>query len=160
MANDCSTTINIHSSKVTDTELHNLVWDGFTFEGEKWECPFRYESYREMNTSTTTYGITRWALNDEYAEALLGYLKEKDKGIILFVEESEEGCDFAQLRIFRNDEEINHSISWNDEYAKKGIDIDDEDWCEKFEDEMYEVQDEIFERFDKIKADYIKKIAA
>ena len=59
-----------------------------------------------------------------------------------------------------SDEKFYHDISWNDEYAKKAIDIDDEDWCEKFEDEMYEVQDEIFESFDNIKADYIKKIAA
>jgi hypothetical protein len=158
MANDCSTTINIHSSKVTDTELHNLVWDGFTFEGKKYECPFRYESDRQDPRST--FGITRRALDPDYTKGLLGYLQEKDKDIILFVENSEEGMDFAQLAVYRVDEKFYHDISWNDEYAKKGIDIDDEDWCEKFEDEIYEVQDEIFERFDKIKANYIKKIAA
>jgi len=158
MANDCSTTINIHSSKVTDIELHNLVWDGFTFEGKKYECPFRYESDRQDPKATV--GITRWALHDEYTKGLLGYLKEKDKEIVLFIEESEEGLDWAQLKIFRGDEEIDHSISLNDEYAQKGIDLDDEDWYEKFEDEIFAVQDEIFERFDKIKVDYIKKIAA
>ena len=38
-------------------------------------------------------GITRWALDDEYAEGLLGYLKEKDKEHRpVRIEESEEGC--------------------------------------------------------------------
>lgn len=158
MANNCETEITIHSSKVTDTELHNLVWDGFTFEGKKWECPFRYEDARQDPRSTI--GITRWALADEYAEALLGYLKDKDKDIVLFVEESEEGMDFASLRIFRGDEEINHCFSLNDEYAKKGIDLDDEEWWDKYEDEVFAVQDEILLRFHKIKMDYINKLAA
>ena len=70
MANDCSTTMTIHSSKVTDTELHNLVWDGFTFEGKKYECPFRYESDRQDPRST--FGITRWALDPDYTKRLLG----------------------------------------------------------------------------------------
>ena len=95
MANDCETRITIHSSKVSDTQLHNLVWDGFTHENKRWECPFRYEEYREMNDSSTTYGITRWGLHPDYAEALYDHLKEQDKEIIMFVEQSETGVDFC-----------------------------------------------------------------
>ena len=122
MANNCETTITIHSSRVTDTELHNLVWDGFTHNGKKYECPFRYEEYREMNDSDTTYGITRWSLTIEYGHALHAYLRTMDEALIMFVEETDEFNDWLQVRIHFGDGLV-HWISEDVGYDEQNEEI-------------------------------------
>ena len=132
MANNCETRITIHSSKVSDTQLHNLVWDGFTHENKRWECPFRYEEYREMNDSSTTYGITRWSLTTEYGHALHAYLRTMDEDLIMCVEEMDEFCDWMQLRIHFG-KGLVHWINEDVDYDEENDEILEEEAEERLE---------------------------
>ena len=151
------TSISIHSSKVSDEELNTIVWEGFTLDGVKYNSPFRYgDEMRDDNERDVTFGYVAWCLDVKYSQALLKYLKTKDQDVILFVQQQDEESEIEDLEIHFDETFKRYQWDSDAELAKAGIDFENEDWHWEQQDIIHQVQDEIGQRIEKIKDEFIQ----
>ena len=111
MANDASTTLILQSSVIQSETFHDILINGFEYDGNKYENPFRYyEDNKDLVIldEYTASGDIRWSIFDlgEYLKSLLKHLQSLDADMVLIIKEVDEGGLFANLFIYHEDKEV------------------------------------------------------